>query len=95
MKFLVPTKRLSLLSIAAAAGLALASCGNTSYATVLWYDGFSLTSAGGDYVVNTPLAAPANPGDPLATPPVPATPAIAQSGGAGPFFSQPLEGTRW
>jgi hypothetical protein len=40
MKCFVSTKRLSVLSVAAMAGLAVASCATTSHATLLWYDGF-------------------------------------------------------
>lgn len=52
MKFIVSTKRLG-LGLAAVAGLALASCASTSYATLLWYDGFAIgadDSAGPNYV---------------------------------------------
>lgn len=91
MKFFSSIKRLGLLSLAAA-GLLVALCASTSHATLLWYDGFT-TKPGGDYTVGDALGKytiPANPGDPLATPPVPATPAInipGQSGGTGTFFS--------
>jgi hypothetical protein len=47
MKFLASTKRRSLQSIVAA-GLLVAFGANTSFATVLWYDGFT-TKPGGDY----------------------------------------------
>jgi hypothetical protein len=52
MKFSVLTKRCG-LGLAAAAGLALATCANTSYATLLWYDGFAIGAddgAGPNYV---------------------------------------------
>lgn len=93
MKCFVSKKRLSVLSVAVMAGLAVASCATTSRATLLWYDGFSLTGDGGDYLVDTPLARLADPGDPMADPPVPPTPAIAQSGGSGTFFTGPWQPT--
>jgi hypothetical protein len=52
MKFSVLTKRCG-LGLAAVAGLALATCANTSYATLLWYDGFAIGAddgAGPNYV---------------------------------------------
>jgi hypothetical protein len=52
MKFSVLTKRCG-LGLAAAAGLALTTCANTSCATLLWYDGFAIgddDGAGPNYV---------------------------------------------
>jgi hypothetical protein len=48
-------RRMSIVSRAGlAAFLAIGVCG-TAEAANLWYDGFSLTDAGGDYVVDAPL----------------------------------------
>ncbi len=85
------TRRLSLLSLAVVIGATAAMFAGTARATLLWYDGFSLTGDGGDYLVDTPLARPADPGDPMADPPIPPTPAIAQSGGSGTFFTGPWQ----
>ncbi len=54
MKFTVSTRRFSLLSIAAAAGLFAASAGAPAYAAQTWYDGFAISDvddgAGPNYV---------------------------------------------
>ncbi len=90
------TRRLTVLSCAVAIGLFAACVCGTAHATLLWYDGFSLTDGGGDYVVDTPLTyqenTPEVPADPEADPPVeyqPATYWPAQSGGSGTFFNNP------
>jgi len=60
---------------------------------LLWYDGFSLASEGGDYDTANPLGLyhiPSDPGDPMADPPIPPTPEqnfAGQEGGAGTFFT--------
>ena len=84
------TRRLSVLSLAAAFALVgIAQAGDS----LLWYDGFSLTDEGGDYDTTNPLGLyhiPADPGDPMADPPVPPTPEqnfAGQAGGTGTFFS--------
>src|SRR3989304_5004455 len=52
MKFSVSTWRLSVLSVATAAGLLAAGVGNTASATLLWYDGFDTTT---DYTAGAAL----------------------------------------
>lgn len=49
------TRRLSLLSLAAAIGAMAATFASTTEAAQLWYDGFSLTDGGGDYVADAAL----------------------------------------
>jgi PEP-CTERM motif len=101
MRCIVFTRRLSLLSIAAAAGLFAAGVGNSASANLLWYDGFTTTDTGGDYDTTMPIGyrfVPADPGDDTVDPPIPPTPEINQPGQSGgtavnnneygnPFFS--------
>lgn len=49
------TRRLSLLSLATVIGATAAIIAGTADAAQLWYDGFSLTDAAGDYVVDSAL----------------------------------------
>lgn len=79
MKFTVPTRRFSLLSLAAAVGCVAASFAGTANATQLWYDGFTTTDAGGDYVVATVDPDGVDLGPDLG----------GQSGGSGTFFTGP------
>jgi PEP-CTERM motif len=72
MRCSVFTRRLSVLSVAATVGMIAALVGSSAHATLTWYDGFSLSGDGGDYVVTT-----AGPTDPLG----------GQSGGAGTFLT--------
>jgi hypothetical protein len=74
MKFSVPNKRLSLLSVAATGGMIAALVGNSAQAALTWYDGFSLADGGGDYALTVA-------GDPVVNP------LGGQSGGAGSFMT--------
>jgi hypothetical protein len=49
------TRRVGVLACAVLAAFAVANCSATTHAAELWYDGFSLTGDGGDYVVDAPL----------------------------------------
>ena len=71
MKFTVPTRRFSLLSLAAAAGMFAASIGAPAYAALSWYDGFAIDDA--------------NPGD--ATTYLSTQSHHLQTGGSGTFFT--------
>ena len=55
MRCLVFTRRFSVLSVAATIGVSAAMFAGNVHATLLWYDGFSLTDDGGDYVVGSDL----------------------------------------
>lgn len=68
------TRRLSALSLAAALSLA-----SSAQADLLWYDGFTLSSEGGDYVVATINDEGVDLGPDLG----------GQSGGSGTFFTGP------
>jgi hypothetical protein len=72
MKFFVSNRRLSLLSLAAAATMFSANVTTPAQASLLWYDGFSLAGDGGDYTLTS-----AGDVDPLG----------GQSGGSGTFMT--------